>query len=238
MSEGFKAVLRAVLFDMDGTLVDSEKLWDVSLQALYERLGGVLTPEVRETTVGSSANGLMRIVYTDLGLEQDPAAMAESSDWLHHYTGVLFEQGLTWLPGAREMLDALKAVGIPMALVTNTKRELTERALKSIGSHYFSASVCGDEVEHAKPAPDIYRRGAQLLGFDPGQCLAIEDSVTGSQAAEAAGCPVLVVPNDVEVPDGPRRRHVASLAEVDVDALRAIHHELSAFGEAAVGDRG
>jgi HAD superfamily hydrolase (TIGR01509 family) len=237
MSDGPKAALRAVLFDMDGTLVDSEKLWDVSLQALYERLGGVLTPEVRETTVGSSANGLMRIVYTDLGLEQDPAAMAESSDWLHHYTGVLFEQGLTWLPGAREMLDALKAAGIPMALVTNTKRELTERALKSIGSHYFSASVCGDEVEHAKPAPDIYRRAAQLLGFDPAQCLAIEDSVTGSQAAEAAGCPVMVVPNDVEVPSGPRRRHVVSLAAVDVDGLRAIHGQLVGHVDVPASER-
>jgi HAD superfamily hydrolase (TIGR01509 family) len=229
--------MRAVLWDMDGTLVDSEKLWDVSLQALYERLGGVLTPEVRETTVGSSAQGLMRIVYSDLGLEQDSAAMAESSDWLHDYTGVLFERGLTWLPGARELLDALKAAGIPMALVTNTKRGLTERALKSIGSHYFSASVCGDEVEHAKPAPDIYRRAAQLLGFEPRECIAVEDSVTGSQAAEAAGCPVLVVPNDVEVPTGPRRRHVASLAEVDLDALRAIHEQLTAHLGAPSRDR-
>ncbi|KAA0092406.1 HAD family phosphatase [Mycolicibacterium sp. P1-18] len=212
---------------MDGTLVDSEKLWDVSLQALYARLGGVLTPEVRTSTVGSSSEGLMRIVYTDLGLDQDPVAMEDSADWLHDYTGELFEQGLTWLPGARELLDALTAAGVPMALVTNTRRALTERALKSIGSHYFSASVCGDEVEDAKPAPDPYLRAAHLLGVDPAQCLAIEDSVTGASAAEAAGCPVLVVPNDVEVPEGPRRRHVVSLAGVDVAALRAIHAELS-----------
>ncbi|MCV7134689.1 HAD family phosphatase [Mycobacterium hodleri] len=219
--------MRAVLFDMDGTLVDSEKLWDVSLQALYGRLGGVLTPEVRDTTVGSSSEGLMRIVYSDLGLDHDPVAMEDSADWLHDYTGELFEQGLTWMPGARELLDALTDAGVPMALVTNTRRALTERALKSIGSHYFSASVCGDEVEHAKPAPDPYLRAAHLLGVDPAECLAIEDSVTGASAAEAAGCPVLVVPNDVEVPEGPRRRHVASLAEVDVAALRAIHAQLS-----------
>ncbi|MDP9165538.1 MAG: HAD family hydrolase [Actinomycetota bacterium] len=219
--------MRAVLFDMDGTVVDSEKLWDVSLQALYVRLGGLLTPEVRTTTVGSSSEGLMRIVYTDLGLEQDPVAMEQSADWLHDYTGELFEQGLTWLPGARELLDALQAAGVPMALVTNTRRSLTERALKSIGSQYFSASVCGDEVEHAKPAADPYLRAARLLGVEPAQCLAIEDSVTGAQAAEAAGCPVLVVPNDVEVPDGPRRRHVSSLAGVNVEGLRAIHAQLS-----------
>jgi HAD superfamily hydrolase (TIGR01509 family) len=229
--------MKAVLWDMDGTLVDSEKLWDVSLRALYERLGGVLTPEVRDTTVGSSAEGLMRIVYADLGLEPDPAAMAESSDWLHDYTGELFEQGLTWLPGAREMLDALTAAGVPMALVTNTRRTLTERALKSIGAHYFSVSVCGDEVEYAKPAPDPYLRAAHLLGVAPGHCLAIEDSVTGSEAAEAAGCPVLVVPNDVEVPDGPRRRHIASLAEADVEALRSIHEQLTTHLDAPVSDR-
>lgn len=231
------AVLKAVLFDMDGTLVDSEKLWDVSLQALYARLGGVLTPEVRVSTVGSSAQGLMRIVYSDLGLEPDPVAMEESSDWLHDYTGELFEQGLTWLAGARELLDGLTAAGVPMALVTNTKRALTERALKSIGAHYFSASVCGDEVEHAKPAPDPYLRAAHLLGFAAEECLAIEDSVTGSEAAQAAGCPVLVVPNDVEVPDGPRRQHVASLADVDPEALRAIHARLAAQVDAPVSDR-
>ncbi|MBJ7341320.1 HAD family phosphatase [Mycolicibacterium sp.] len=230
--------MKAVLWDMDGTLVDSEKLWDVSLQALYARLGGVLTPEVRETTVGSSSEGLMRIVYTDLGLDHDPVAMDQSADWLHDYTGELFEQGLTWLPGAREMLDALTAAEVPMALVTNTRRGLTERALKSIGSHYFSASVCGDEVEHAKPAPDIYVRAAELLGLQPAQCLAIEDSVTGSQAAEAAGCPVVVVPNDVAVPHGPRRRHVASLVDVDVDALTVIHRQLSAELDTAAADRG
>jgi HAD superfamily hydrolase (TIGR01509 family) len=236
MSEHHSPAMQAVLWDMDGTLVDSEKLWDVSLEALYERLGGVLTTEVRESTVGSSAQGLMRIVYSDLGLEPDPAAMAESSDWLHDYTGELFEQGLAWMPGARELLDELTAAGVPMALVTNTRRGLTERALKSIGSHYFSVSVCGDEVENPKPAPDPYQRAANLLGLSPLQCLAIEDSVTGSQSAEAAGCPVLVVPKDVEVPVGPRRRHVASLAEVNLTVLRSSHGDLAAHLDAPVPD--
>ena len=152
--------------------------------------------------------------------------MAESADWLHDYTGELFERGLPWCDGAREMLDALSAAGVPMALVTNTRRELTERALNSIGRQYFSASVCGDEVPNAKPAPDIYRRAAELLGFEPGECLAVEDSVTGAAAAEGAGCPVLVVPNEVVVPSSPRRRQQNSLSELDVDALRGIYAEL------------
>ncbi len=218
--------MQAVLWDMDGTLVDSEKLWDVAMHALYARLGGTLTPEVRAQTVGGSADSVMRIVYADLGLDPDPTSMAESADWLHDHTGQLFAAGLPWCAGARELLDELAAQEVPMALVTNTRRSLTESALDSIGRRYFAATVCGDEVEHAKPAPDLYIRAARLLGLDPARCLAIEDSVTGTAAAEAAGCPVLVVPNDIAVPASPRRRHVRSLADVAHADLRTIYSEL------------
>ena len=93
--------------------------------------------------------------------------MAESDRWLHEYTAELFDGGLPWCPGARELLEALAAERTPMALVTNTQRALTERALNSIGEHYFSASVCGDEVPRGKPAPDAYQRAAALLGLEP-----------------------------------------------------------------------
>jgi HAD superfamily hydrolase (TIGR01509 family) len=224
--------MHAVLFDMDGTLVDSEKLWDISLAALYKEFGGTLSQEVRVSMVGGSAEDTIRTLYTDLGLEQDPAAMAESGRWLHDYTAQLFDGGLPWCDGARELLEALAAEGTPMALVTNTQRALTHRALNSIGPQYFSATVCGDEVPRGKPAPDVYQRAAKLLDLSPELCLAIEDSVTGTAAAEGAGCPVLVVPNDVAVPRGPRRRHISSLADVGVADLRRIFGELtSEFGE-------
>ncbi|HET6734819.1 HAD family hydrolase [Mycobacterium sp.] len=224
--------MQAVLFDMDGTLVDSEKLWDVSLAALYTELGGTLTPQVRASMVGGSAEDTIRTVYTDLGLAMDPVAMADSDRWLHEYTAELFAGGLPWCDGAQELLEALAAEGTPMALVTNTQRALTESALNSIGRHYFSATVCGDEVPSGKPAPDPYQRAAALLDLPPSACLAIEDSVTGTTAAEGAGCPVLVVPNDVAVPPGPRRRHISSLAEVAVTDLRQVFAELSTqFGE-------
>lgn len=225
--------MRAVLWDMDGTLVDSEKLWDIAMHALYARMGGVLTAEVRESTVGGSAESVMRIIYDDLGLARDSAAMAESADWLHDYTGELFEQGLPWRPGAKRILDALTAAGIPMALVTNTRRGLTERALKSIGSHYFTVTVCGDEVDRAKPAPDPYLTAARLLGIPAEHCLAVEDSVTGTASAEAAGCPVLVVPNDIEVPEGPGRWRVETLAALGVEDLRAAYQALNS----QVGER-
>jgi HAD superfamily hydrolase (TIGR01509 family) len=220
--------MRAVLWDMDGTLVDSEKLWDISLAALYDRHGGTLTPPVRASLVGSSAENTIRIVYADLGLPPDAQAMAESDRFLHDYTAKLFDGGLPWCAGAPELLSALADQSVPMALVTNTARALTERALNSIGRHYFSATVCGDEVARGKPAPDAYERAAALLGLEPADCLAIEDSVNGTQAAEAAGCPVLVVPNDVEVPGSPRRRHVPSLIGMDVDDLRMIFGQLGA----------
>ena len=87
-------------------------------------------------------------------------------------------------------------------------------------------SVCGNEVPVGKPAPDVYLRAAELLGIDPAHCLAIEDSVTGSAAAEDAGCPVLVVPNEVEVPGTDRRRQVDSLVDMSVADLRAVHADV------------
>lgn len=211
---------------MDGTLVDSEKLWDVAINELYRRRGRVLAPEVRDATVGGSADGVMRIVFDDLGMDPDPDHMAEIADWMHDYVGELFTTGLPWCPGARELLDELLAADVPTALVTNTRRVLTENALNSIGRQYFSVTVCGDEVPAGKPAPDVYLRAAELLGLSAGDCLAIEDSITGTAAAEDAGCPVLVVPNDVEVPVTPRRRHVSSLTQVGIPQLRKIYAEL------------
>ena len=218
--------VRAVLWDMDGTLVDSEKLWDVSLSALYETFGGVMSRETRATLVGASAEETMVTVYTELGLDLDPEAMAESVRWLHDHTAELFDGGLPWCDGAREMLESLAAESTPTALVTNTQRGLTERALNSIGRHYFSVTVCADEVASGKPAPDPYLRAAELLGVDPADCLAVEDSVTGTAAAEKAGCAVLVVPNDVPVPGGLRRRHADSLAGLGVADLRRIYAEI------------
>ena len=124
--------MKAVLWDMDGTIVDSEKLWDVAINELYAKHDRVLSSETRDATVGGSADGVIRIVFDDLGLEPDQAHMDDVVDWMHDYVGELFSTGLPWCPGARELLDALRTADVPMALVTNTRRALTENALNSM----------------------------------------------------------------------------------------------------------
>jgi len=215
--------LRAVLWDMDGTLVDSEKLWDLAVEELYRQHDRVLTAQVRESTVGGSSDSLMQILYADLGLDPDATEMARTADWVHGYVGELFEAGLPWCPGAEAILAELTAARVPTALVTNTQRDLAEKALNSIGRQYFSVTVCGDEVPRGKPAPDPYLRAAELLGVAPGDCLAVEDSVTGSTSAQLAGCAVLVIPNAVRVPPAPRRAFTESLLGLTVADLREIH---------------
>lgn len=219
--------MRAVLWDMDGTLVDSEKLWDIAICELYRSHDRVLSPEVRHRTVGGSSDAVMHIVYADLGLDPDPAEMAKTADWVHEYVGELFETGLPWCAGAQPLLEALAEAQVATALVTNTRRDLADKMLNAIGQHYFSVTVCGDEVPSGKPAPDPYLRAAELLGLDPADCLAVEDSITGAASATGAGCPVLVIPNAVVVPDGPRRAFADSLSGLTVTELRRIHADLA-----------
>ena len=198
---------RALLWDMDGTLRDSEQLWDVALADLARHLGGEMTQEVRDGQVGASLRDAVHGLLGHLGLPVTEAATAEAGDWLTTRTAELFAAGIPWRPGAQQALELAPAAGWPQALVTNTGRTLTEDALGTLGRHHFAATVCGDEVAEGKPAPDPYLLGAALLGVDPADCLAVEDSPTGAAAAEAAGCAVLVVPLEVAVPGGPRRTH-------------------------------
>jgi HAD superfamily hydrolase (TIGR01509 family) len=197
--------VRAVLWDMDGTLVDSERLWDVSLAELAARLGGSLSQEAREAMVGGSLAVSCARVLREVGRPDTPDAVAEAGEWLMARTGELFAEDLRWQPGAREALLAVGAAGLPAALVTSTHRSLTERALDRIGRDHFGAVVCGDEVSAPKPAPDPYLRAARLLGVPAEACVAVEDSPTGTESAAAAGCAVLVVSSGVPVPAGPRR---------------------------------
>jgi HAD superfamily hydrolase (TIGR01509 family) len=210
----------AVLWDMDGTLVDSEKVWSVSLAETARRLGGELSAAARDAMIGSNMARTLVLMFDDLGLDPDPARMTEAGQWLTARTGELFAAGLEWRPGALDALRMVRAAGWSTALVTNTERALTEMALESIGREHFTVTVCGDEVPHGKPAPDPYLRAAELLDVAAEDCLAVEDSPTGATAAERAGAAVLVVPCEVPVPAGPRRVHRGSLVGLTAEDIR------------------
>ena len=221
----------AVLWDMDGTLVDSEKLWTTSLHDTGRWLGGALSPAAREAVVGGDMPRTLATLFDDLGLPHDAERMAAAERFLNDRTAELFGGGLSWRPGAQEALRLLDHLGWPTALVTNTERALTEAALDSIGREHFAVSVCADEVPFGKPDPDLYLRAAELLGVAPARCLAIEDSPSGALAAQRAGAAVLVVPCDVPVPGGPGRVLRPSLVGLTRADLQASYAE--ARGERA-----
>lgn len=211
--------LQAVLIDMDGTLLDSERVWDVALEDLAAWLGGSLSDDARREMVGSSIGRSVAIVHDDLGIDADPAV---STAYLSAGATQLFRTSLSWQPGARELLLALRIERVPVCLVTSTQRRMTEIALDFMGRAFFDASVCGDEVEHNKPHPDPYLRAATLLDVSPQDCVVIEDSPTGTASGQAAGCVVVAVPNEVPIEPAPRRLIVRSLTELSVDRLRAL----------------
>jgi HAD superfamily hydrolase (TIGR01509 family) len=211
--------LHGVLFDMDGTLLDSEKLWDIALEDLASALGGDLSPRARRRMIGSSLARSIAIVHDDLGIDADPES---SGAYLTERTAELFRTALVWKPGAERLLHAVHDAGVPAALVTSTHRSLTEIALDTLGRDVFAASVCGDEVAHPKPHPEPYLVAAALIGAAPARCVAIEDSPLGVAAAEAAGCAVLAVPSEVPIEPAPTRTVRASLSGLTVDNLAAL----------------
>ena len=224
MADGAWGGLQAVLWDMDGTLVDSESLWSISMADLAAHLGGELSAETREELTGSSLPRSVTTVRREVGVDDPDDADGVDRDgrWLLDRTYALFAEGLPWRPGAQEALAVVRAAGLRTALVTSTYRELTEVALDTIGREYFDVTVCGDEVAATKPDPAPYLRAAELLDVDPARCVAVEDSPTGTESAVTAGATVLVVPAGVDVPPGERRTFRDSLVDLTVDDLRSL----------------
>ncbi|QTR03835.1 HAD family phosphatase [Saccharothrix algeriensis] len=209
---------------MDGTLLDSEKLWDIPLYEFAEKLGGALSPATRQAMVGTNVPTTMALLFAEVGITPTEEETADGAAWIMRRTEEVFRAGLPWRPAtAQEALRAVRSAGVPMALVTSTERALTEVALDTIGRDLFDVTVCGDEVEgRNKPLPDPYLKAARLLGVAAPACVAVEDSPTGVASAVAAGCTVLVVPCDVPVPSGERRIFRESLVGVDLQVLTAL----------------
>lgn len=214
----------AVLWDLDGTILDSEKLWDIPLYELTEKLGGRLSAETRQAMVGTNVMVTMRLLYAEAGMpEPSPEEVADSAAWIDRRMAEVFRGELPWRPGAAEALAMVREAGFPTALVTSTERDLVEIVLDTVGRHHFDVTVCGDEVGGLnKPLPEPYLKACRLLDVDPADCVAIEDSPTGVSSAVAAGATVLVVPCEVEVDPGERRVFRTSLSGLTVADLTAL----------------
>ena len=213
--------LAAVLFDMDGTLLDSEPLWDASLRALAAHHGGMLSGPARQGMVGRDTRDAMAIFYRDLGLsDPDPAA---DRRFIAARMAELFATGLTWRPGAAELVTAVRRAGVPTALVTSTARRLVEVALEHLlGRDSFDVVVCGNEVSAPKPHPESYRTAASRLGVEITRCVAVEDSPAGVASARSAGAVVVGVPGEVALAPLDGVHLVPSLVAVDLPYLNSL----------------
>src|SRR5260221_2210625 len=186
--------LQAVLFDMDGLLVDSEPLWFEVEHAVMSRLGGEWTPQDQQALVGGS---LQRGVGYLMDRASLPASHDEVAGWLvGGMADLLAEREAAVMPGAIELLAQVAAAGIPRVLVTSSERVIMDTVLASLAKHdiAFTATVCGADVRHSQPDPEPYQPAAALIRADPRLCVALEDSPNGVASALAAGCVTVAGP--------------------------------------------
>lgn len=211
------APLQAVLFDMDGTLIDSEKLWSIGLVEVADELGGSLPAETRASMVGKDLVSSVRMLMADLGVAGEPAVVQRL---LVSAMAREFANALEWRPGAEDLLKAVRAAGLRTGLVTSTHRNLTSVALETIGRDNFDIIVCGDDVAHTKPHPEPYRKALRELELTADATVAIEDSPAGSTSARTAGIATLVVPLEVPVEPAPLLTIRPSLVGITVADLQ------------------
>ena len=198
----------AVLWDMDGTLVDTEPYWIAAEFALAERYDGTWSRERGLELVGSDLLDSGRYIREHMGIDVTPERIV---DELLDSVIEQVEGEVPWREGARELLASLRAAGVPCGLVTMSYARFVKPILSALPDDTFSAVVTGDVVDRGKPHPEPYLAAARHLDVLASECLAIEDSGTGATSAVAAGCRVLVVPLHVSVPPGPGRVFTHSL---------------------------
>ncbi|HEU4655960.1 MAG TPA: HAD family phosphatase [Capillimicrobium sp.] len=191
----------AVIFDCDGLLVDSETAWTRAERVLYARRGVEFTEDHKRELLGTSPVVAQAAVERHLGLE--PGEGASMHEELHELALIEVARHAPPMPGATELVAALRRRGTPIGLASNSPVALVEGALRAGGfTDAFDAVVSAQEVERPKPAPDVYLEACRRLGADPASCVALEDSPTGVAAARAAGLFVVGVPSmsGIELP--------------------------------------
>lgn len=201
---------KAVLWDLDGTIIDSEPYWLISEQRLVESFGGEWTEADGLSLVGSGLMNAAAFLNTrgvDLPLE-------EIVDRMVTEVNEMVDHEIPWRPGARELIRSINEAGIPQVMVTMSYRSSALAIADALG--VFVDLVTGDSVTHPKPHPEPYQLGAAAVGVSAKDCVAFEDSGPGSQSAIAAGCVTIAVPLHVPLPESDNYELWHSLVGRDV----------------------
>jgi HAD superfamily hydrolase (TIGR01509 family) len=191
-------VIQAVVFDLDGVLLQSEEVWDAVRERYVREAGGRYDDEVQRAMMGMSAPEWSRYLHEEAGVWEDPEDINREvvERMLQAY-----RRELPLLPGAVEAVRRT-AESFPLGLASSSNREVFEAVLDLAGiADCFSATVSSEEVPRGKPAPDVYLEAARRLGVAPERCAAVEDSHTGIRSAKSAGMRVVAVPNASYPPD-------------------------------------
>ena len=209
----------AIIFDLDGVLLDSEQRWNEAKEALVREAGGTWLEEAPEVMMGMSSPEWSAYLRDDLGVQRGLDAINDDVVRRMHES---YEDGLPLLPGALETVRAL-AARWPLGLASSSNREIIDVFLERSGvGDLFGATVSSEQVARGKPAPDVYLETARRLDVDPRACVAIEDSSNGERAAHAAGMPVIAAPN----PHYPPGDDALALAAAVVDGVGDVTPEL------------
>lgn len=206
----------AVLWDMDGTLIDSEHYWMNSEQELAMSTGAHWTAEDGMGLIGMSLFDSAQIIKQRMGLPEQPEQIIEKMT--NSVVSQLVEP-MPWRPGAIELLRELNSRGIRCALVTMSMRRMALAIAERAGASAFDLVVAGDDVVRGKPHPEAYLKAAELLGVDIRDCIAFEDSISGLHSAESSGAIAVGIPNIVNLEPKPGRHIWKTLEGVSVDDL-------------------
>jgi HAD superfamily hydrolase (TIGR01509 family) len=213
-------VIEAVVFDLDGVLLDSEEIWDRAREELARKRGGRWHDQAQRDMMGMSSTEWSRYMHDVIGLSEPPEEI--NREVVGRLTE-FYREELPAIPGAREAVERL-AARWPLGLASSSNRELIDLVLELLGvEHLFTATVSSEEVARGKPAPDVYLEAARRLGVDPTRAAAVEDSHNGILSANAAGMRVIAIPNAHFPPDEDALAEadvvLDSLAELTVDAV-------------------